>query len=131
MSKATNRSENAFIYSEVDSQRMADINRRLLKFNPGLQGSQITSDHISEVESSNLNKHNLNMLNDDTRSVISMNSNLTGFSRKSGVSMLDLDSIVSFGELKKLPGERVMAENAKRRAEKAQLASIEANLKRI
>ena len=45
--------------------------------------------------------------------------------------MIDLDSIVSIGELKKLPGERVMAENAKRRAEKAQLASIEANLKRI
>jgi hypothetical protein len=110
---------------------MAEINKRLLRFNPGLQGSQITNDHMSEVESSNLNKQNLKMLNDDTRSVISMSSNLTGFSRKSGVSMIDLDSIVSIGELKKLPGERVMAENAKRRAEKAQLASIEANLKRI
>lgn len=69
-------------------------------------------------------------INDDTRSMISMQSNLTGFSRKSGVSMLDIDSIVSTGS-KRAPGERGLKEAAQRRAQKAQMASIEANLTRI
>lgn len=60
-----------------------------------------------------------------------MSSNLTGFSRKSGVSLLDLDSITSFGEKKKMPGEKGLQANAKRRMEKAKLAMIESNLRKL
>ena len=69
-------------------------------------------------------------MHDDTQSMISMQSNLTGFSRKSGVSMIDIDSIVSTGS-RKAPGEKGLKAAAERRLQKAQMASIEANLKRI
>ena len=142
MSRITRTTDaNAFLYSENDQSKMADINERLQKFNPSLIGSQITSDHMSDTSSvmndnskSGLTKNRLREFqqqNDDTRSMISMQSNLTGFSRKSGVSMLDMDSIVSFGDFKKLPGEKGLQANAKRRMEKAQLAAIESNLKKL
>jgi hypothetical protein len=43
---------------------------------------------------------------DDTRSMISMDSNLSGMSRKSNVSLLDMGSIMTAGTgaSKKLPG---------------------------
>jgi hypothetical protein len=64
--------------------------------------------------------------------MISLGTNITGFSRKTALSMLNMDSIVSnFGDHKKLPGERGLQQNAKRRMEKAQMANIEMNLKRI
>ena len=143
MSRITRTTDaNAFLYSENDQEKMADINERLQKYNPSLIGSQITNDHMSDA-SSVLNDNNkggltknrlreFQQLNDDTRSMISMQSNLTGFSRKSGVSMLNMDSIVSsFGDFKKLPGEKGLQANAKRRMEKAQLAAIEANLRKL
>ena len=36
----------------------------------------------------------------------SMMSNVSGMSRKSALSLLDIDSITSIGSSKKLPGER-------------------------
>lgn len=63
--------------------------------------------------------------------MMSMSSNLTGLSRKTGVSMLDLDSIASIGETKKLPGEKGLQANAKRRMEKAKLAMIETSLRKL
>lgn len=69
---------------------------------------------------------------DDTRSMISMSSNLTGLSRKTGISMLDVESISQMGaEQKKLPGDKGLHANAKRRMEKAQMAAIEANLRKL
>lgn len=95
----------------------------------------MTSDHLSEFGSrSTLSQKKLNMLpgmNDDAKSIISMQSNITGLSRKSAVSLLDLESITSFGDNKKLPGESGLRAAANRRIEKAKLAQIEANLKRI
>jgi len=38
--------------------------------------------------------------------MISLGSNITGFSRKSALSMLNMDSIISFGDFKKMPGEK-------------------------
>lgn len=111
---------------------MADINSKLQKFNPGLVGSQVTSDHLSE--NTGLTKGKLNQLPgnfDDQRSMISLGSNITGFSRKSALSMLNMDSIISFGDFKKMPGEKGLQQNAKRRMEKAQMANIEMNLKKI
>lgn len=61
-----------------------------------------------------------------------MNSNLTGLSRKTGISLLDIDSITQTGaDGKKLPGDRGLQANAKRRQEKANMAAIEANLRRL
>jgi hypothetical protein len=62
--------------------------------------------------------------------MISMSSNLTGFSRKSGVSMLNIDAISSISS-QKLPGERGLKAAAERRQEKAQMAQIESNLMRL
>jgi hypothetical protein len=64
-------------------------------------------------------------INDDTKSMISMQSNLTGFSRKSGVSMLNIESIISTDPKKGaygLPstsGDKSLKENAQRRMQKA------------
>ena len=90
---------------------MQDINERLQKFNPSLIGSQLTNDHASDANSERpgLTQSRLRELsdfNDDTKSMVSMHSNLTGFSRKSAVSMLNLDSQEVFGDGKKLPGEK-------------------------
>ena len=56
-----------------------------------------------------------------------MTSNITGISRRSAVSLIDLDSITSGGisqlnnAAKKMPGEKSLKANAERRLEKAQL----------
>jgi hypothetical protein len=60
-----------------------------------------------------------------------MSSNLTGFSRKSGLSLLNMDAITSFGERKIMPGEKGLQANAKRRMEKAKMAIIESNLRKL
>ena len=52
---------------------------------------------------------------DDSKSVMSMQSNVTGISRKSAVSLIDIDSITSIGTSKKLPGERGLRAAAERR----------------
>ena len=95
----------------------------------------MTSDHLCDFGSrSTLSQKKLNALpglNDDAKSFISMQSNITGLSRKSAVSLLDLESITSFGENKKLPGESGLRQAANRRIEKAKMAKIEADLKRI
>ena len=62
--------------------------------------------------------------------MISLSSNLTGFSRKSGVSMLNMESITSISQ-GKLPGERGLKAAAERRQEKAQMAQIDASLRRL
>jgi hypothetical protein len=88
---------------------------------------KLTRDRLNEFQG----------LNDDTRSVISMQSNLTGFSRKSAVSMLNIDAIVALDSKKGsygLPGtsgDKGLKAAAQRRTEKAQMAAIEANLKRL
>jgi hypothetical protein len=48
-----------------------------------------------------------------------MVSNVSGMSRKSAVSLLDIGSITSIGSSKKLPGERGLREAAERRMQKA------------
>jgi hypothetical protein len=60
MTGLTRRSDNAFLYTEEDQKRMQEINAQLQKFNPGLVGSQVTSDHLSE--GSGLTKGKLNQL---------------------------------------------------------------------
>jgi hypothetical protein len=66
-----------------------------------------------------------------------MTSNITGISRRSAVSLIDLDAITSGGisqltnAAKKMPGEKSLRANAERRLEKAQLTSIESHLKRL
>ena len=93
----------------------------------GKKGTKLTRDKLNEFQG----------LNDDTRSMISMQSNLTGFSRKSAVSMLNIDAIVALDPKKGaygLPGtsgDKGLKAAAARRAEKAQMATIEANLKRL
>ena len=57
---------------------------------------------------------------DDTTSMISMDSNISGFSRKSGVSLINMDSILSMGTgasgiSRKLPGVKGLRANAERR----------------
>lgn len=65
-------------------------------------------------------KKNRGRLADDTRSIISMDSNISAMSRKSGISMIDMDSIASIAaQAKKMPGERGLRANAERRMEKA------------
>ena len=59
-----------------------------------------------------------------------MSSNLTGFSRKSGVSMLNMDSITSISS-GKLPGERGLKAAAERRQEKAKMAQIDQSLRKL
>ena len=93
----------------------------------GKKGTKLTRDRLNEFQG----------LNDDTRSMISMQSNLTGFSRKSAVSMLNIDAIVALDAKKGaygLPGtsgDKGLKAAAARRTEKAQMATIEANLKRL
>lgn len=55
--------------------------------------------------------------NDDTQSQISMNSNISGMSRKTNVSLIDLGSITSLGSggSKKLPGQKSLKQAAERR----------------
>lgn len=54
-------------------------------------------------------------------------SNFSAISRKSALSLIDMDSIASLASrAKKLPGERGLRANAERRTEKAQMALIEA-----
>ena len=66
-----------------------------------------------------------------------MTSNITGISRRSAVSLIDLDNITSGGishltnAARKMPGEKSLRANAERRLEKAQLTSIESHLKRL
>ena len=65
----------------------------------GKKGMKLTRDRLNEFQG----------LNDDTRSVISMQSNLTGFSRKSAVSMLNIDAIAALDSKKGsygLPGAK-------------------------
>jgi len=50
----------------------------------------------------------------ETQSLISMQSHLTGLSRKSSVSLLNLDSIISNAD-SKMPKDRGLLANAKRR----------------
>jgi len=68
--------------------------------------------------------------------MISMQSNISAVSRKSGVSLLDMDSIVSLGggasaAGKGHPGNRGLRDAAERRMQKAQMARIEAHLTRL
>lgn len=65
---------------------------------------------------------------DDQRSMV---SNVSGMSRKSAVSLLDIDSITSIGSSKKLPGERGLRQAAERRMQLAQMAQIDSHLKRL
>jgi hypothetical protein len=60
-----------------------------------------------------------------------MVSNVSGMSRKSAVSLLDIGSITSIGSSKKLPGERGLREAAERRMQKAQMTQIDSHLKRL
>jgi len=127
---------------------MQELNEALEKYNPALLGSRITGDNFdteasvisSGKKGMKLTRDRLNEfqgLNDDTRSMISMQSNLTGFSRKSAVSMLNIDAIVGLDSKKGsygLPGtsgDKGLKAAAQRRTEKAQMATIEANLKRL
>lgn len=98
---------------------MSEINEKLQKFNPSLVGSQITGDHLKDEFRSQMSAGKMRNFNDDTRSMISMSSNLTGLSRKTGISMLDVESISQMGEQKKMPGDKGLQANAKRRMEKA------------
>jgi hypothetical protein len=73
---------------------------------------------------------------DDTRSMISMQSNISAVSRRSGVSLLDMDSIVSLGAGasgtgKARPGIGGLRDAAERRMQKAQMVRIEAHLTRL
>jgi hypothetical protein len=57
-----------------------------------------------------------------------MTSNVTGISRRSKVSLIDIDTIISGGisnQIKKMPGEKTLKANAERRLEKAKLSQIE------
>ena len=123
---------NAYLYSLNDQQKIQDINDRLQKFNPGLVGSQIMSSDNFDTEASVISggKNAKNKMRefDDQRSMM---SNVSGMSRKSALSLLDIDSITSVGSSKKLPGERGLRQAAERRMQKAQMAKIESHLKKM
>ena len=72
----------------------------------------------------------------DDRSTMSIQTSGTAMSRRSGVSMIDINSLVSgapssLGGMKKLPGESGLRANAERRLEKAQMAKIENHLRKL
>ena len=140
----TENSSNAYLYSQDDQSKIQEINDALQKFNPALVGSQMISNDNFDTEASviasgkkprGLSKNKLSGLNiqDDTRSQISMSSNISGLSRKSNVSLLDIGSIASIGTggSRKLPGERGLRQAAERRTQKAQMAQIDAHLRRM
>ena len=67
---------------------------------------------------------------------MSMQSNISAVSRKSGISLLDMGSVLSLGAGasatgKGQPGIRGLREAAERRMQKAQMARIEAHLDRL
>lgn len=107
---------------------MQKINEKLQKFNPALLGSQMIANDRFDIEASVISSGKKKprggaaypQLNDDAQSIMSRDSNISAISRKSGLSLLDMDSITSIaGRGKKLPGERGLKANAERRMEKA------------
>ena len=89
------------------------------------ESSIITSGKRDASKGFNSKLNELNRRFDDQRSIISMKSNITGISRRSAVSLIDLDAITSGGishitnAAKKMPGEKTLKANAERRLEKA------------
>ena len=72
----------------------------------------------------------------DDRSQVSGVTSGTAMSRRSAVSLFDIQSLTSgapttLGGQKRLPGEGSLRKNAERRAEKAQMTKIEERLKRL
>ena len=116
---------NAYLYSAGDQGRMQQINDALQKFNPSLIGSQMIANDSFDVEASVISvgkkvpgrtEFGKGRGTDDTRSMISMDSNISAMSRKSAVSLIDMDSIASMAaQAKKMPGERGLRANAERR----------------
>lgn len=91
------------------------------KYNPSLVGSQMLANDRFDVEASVISAGKrgpggIDRGIDETRSVMSRDSNISAVSRKSTVSMIDMDSIASIAsQAKKMPGERGLRANAERR----------------
>ena len=138
-------SNNAYLYAAGDQQKIQDINERLQAFNPTLAGSAMMSNDNYDREAQILPSHKREKFNKnrgddaqdrtDAQSVISMGSNISNYSRKSGLSMLDMGSILSIGGTskgsQKMPGIKSLRENAEKRQEKAQMMRIDAELARL
>lgn len=128
---------NAYLYSQGDQGRMQRINDALQKYNPSLAGSQMLANDRFDVEASVISAgkkmpRGLDGGVDETRSVMSRDSNISTVSRKSTVSMIDMDSIASIAaQAKKMPGERGLRANADRRMQKAQMSLIDAQLRKL
>ena len=93
--------------------------------------ASVLSSAKKDAKGNPLSKNRLKELRqDDTRSMVSMQSNISSFSRKSGVSLINMESILSLGGAsgvsKRLPGATGLKENAERRMQKAQMARIDA-----
>lgn len=136
-SGAATDAQNAYIYSQGDQGRMQKINETLQKYNPALLGSQVIANDHFDIEASVISSGKKKprgggpaappRLNDDTQSMMSRDSNISAISRKSALSLIDMDSIASIASrAKKLPGERGLRANAERRMEKAQMTLIDA-----
>lgn len=116
---------------------MQKINDALQKYNPSLVGSQMLANDRFDVEASVISAGKkvpgrLDRGIDDTRSEMSRDSHISTVSRKSTVSLIDMDSIASIAtQAKKMPGERGLRANAERRTQKAQMSAIDAQLKRL
>ena len=105
---------NAYLYATDDQSRMQDINSRLQSYNPSLVGSSMMSNDNFDTEAQiipaagrreKFSKNRLNDLPDDTRSVMSFESGVSVTSRKSGISLLDMGSILSLGGASKVSGK--------------------------
>ena len=132
---------NAYLYSAGDQGRMQTINDALQEHNPSLVGSQMISNDNFDVEASVISRGKKlpggKVLGpgrgmDDSRSIMSLDSNISGVSRKSAVSLIDMSSLASLASSsKKRPGDRGLRANAERRTQQAQMALIDVQLKKL
>lgn len=121
-------SDNAYLYAAGDQQKIEDINKKLLGYNPSISDFLTANDNYDKEaqflpsnkrEKFENKKENLGRDKFDTQSVASLQSNVSNYSRKSGLSLLDMGSILSLGSNSKtsqiMPGIKSLRDNAHKR----------------
>jgi hypothetical protein len=106
--------DNGYLYSDTDFSRIKEINEALAKYNPSINNdinSEVMPSDSASQKGNNSNSKIKQGLNLESRSVVSHATNLTGFSRKSGVSGFNdstIETILSSSVTGKLPGESIL-----------------------
>lgn len=111
----------AYSHAGEDSSKMTEIDEKLTRLNPSLVGSQMGGGFDQEASVLHAGRHDPNRDRQshmaDDRSQVSGVTSGTAMSRRSAVSLIDINSLTSdapttLGGQKRLPGEGSLRANA-------------------